>query len=151
MEDLTLYQDKAYVSAQNCYLSLSKLTSLPASRKTPLAEKIPTLDALPITPLVLRIQSVLNTILYVFPLQILDCSKKNTIVLVVLSIVPSTMSSTASCLHPYCTASINIILNFGALGLQVQLARRTSQFFVVSRSLFLELQVCPYRLTGTLF
>jgi hypothetical protein len=96
-----------------------ELTSLPASRKTPLAEKIPTLDALLITLLVLRIYSVLNTILYVFLLQTLYCSKKNTTFLVVLLIVLSTMSNSASCLHPYCTASINIILDFRALRLQV--------------------------------
>jgi hypothetical protein len=109
------------------------------------------LDALPISLLVIGIYSGRNTTPYVFLLQILDCSKKITAVLVVLSIVPSTMLRTALCLHPYCTASIKIILDFGALGLQVKLARRISQPFVVSCSLLSELQVCPYRLTGTLF
>jgi hypothetical protein len=97
----------------------STVTSLPASRKTPLAEKIVTLDTLHISLLVLRIYSVLNTILYIFLLQTLYCSKKNTTSLVVLSIVLSTVSNSALCLHPYCTASVNIILDLAALRLQV--------------------------------
>jgi hypothetical protein len=96
------------------------------------------------------VYGVLSIVLYIILLLITDCSKKNTTVLVVLPMFPFTMSSTALCLHPYCTTVIDIILDFGALGLQVQLARRISQSFVVSCSLFLELQVCPYRLTGTL-
>jgi hypothetical protein len=61
------------------------------------------------------------------------------------------MSRTTLCLHPYCTASIKIILDFGGFGLQVSLARRLSNSFVVSCLLCLELKVCPYRLIGALF
>jgi hypothetical protein len=39
-------------------------------------------------------------------------------------VVPFTVLRTASCLHPYCTALIKVILDFGAFGIQVQLARR---------------------------
>jgi hypothetical protein len=101
------------------YLYLPLITSLPASRKTPHAEKIPTSYILITTALVYGIYSVLGTILYVFLLRTLDCSKKNTTVLIVLSIVPFIVSSTASCLYPHCTASIEIILDFGAFRLQV--------------------------------
>jgi hypothetical protein len=94
---------------------------------------------------------VLDIVLYIILLLITDCTKKNTTVLLVLLIFPFTMSSTALCLHPYYTTVIEIILDFRAPGLQVQLARRISQSFIVLCSLFLELQVCPYRLTGTRF